>query len=142
MRRRGRRSLLKAHIRTVMNDEVVTVGPETLLVDVAREVAAHKIGAVPVIDRRKKLVGIISTSDLVVFLHKGGKLDAKAARDVMTKKLVAIDEFAPSEEAIGVLRDAHVHYLPVTRAGKLVGMVAASDLLRHLLQSYPAPDIA
>jgi len=125
-----------------MNDEVVTVGPDTLLVDVAREVAAHKIGAVPVIDRRKKLLGIISTSDLVAFLHDGGKLDATVAREVMTKKLVAIDEFAPAEEAVGVIRDADIHYLPVTRAGKLVGMVGASDLMRHLLQSYPDPDIA
>jgi CBS domain-containing protein len=142
MRRRGRRSLLKAHIRTVMNDQVITVTADTSLVDVAREVAAHSIGAVPVVDKRQKLIGIISSSDLVAFLHDGGKLDSRVARDVMTKKLISIDEFAPAEEAIGVIRNADIHYLPVTRAGKLVGMVGASDLMRHLLQSYPAPDIA
>ena len=133
---------MKAHIRSVMNRDVVTVGPDTPLVDVARQVAAHKIGAVPVVDRRKKLVGIISTSDLVAFLHDGGRLDVTVARVVMTKKLVAIDEFALAEEAIAVIRKADIHYLPVTRAGKLVGMLGASDLMAHLLQSYPAPDIA
>ena len=133
---------MKAHIRSVMNSDVVTVGPDTPLVDVARQVAAHKIGAVPVVDRRKKLVGIISTSDLVAFLHDGGRLDVTVARVVMTKKLVAIDEFALVEEAVAAIRNADIHYLPVTRAGKLVGMVGASDLMAHFLQSYAAPDIA
>jgi len=142
MRRRGARSLLKAHIRTVMNDQLITVAPDTSLVDVAREIAAHGIGAVPVVDKRRKLVGIISTSDLVAFLHDGGDLEEKLARDVMTRELVAIDEFAPAAEAIGLIRTAKIHYLPVVRAGKLVGMVGASDLMRHLLQGYPAPDIA
>jgi CBS domain-containing protein len=142
MRRRGARSLLKAHIRTVMNDQLITVAPDTSLVDVAREIAAHGIGAVPVVDKRRKLVGIISSSDLVAFLHDGGDLEEKLARDVMTRELVAIDEFAPAEEAIGLIRTAKILYLPVVRAGKLVGMVGASDLMRHLLQGYPAPDIA
>jgi len=126
----------------VMSDHLFAVGPDTALVDVAREIDAHDVGAVPVVDRRQKLLGIVSSSDLVAFVHDGGKLDAKLARDIMTKEVVAIDEFAPAEEAIGVLRRAKIHYLPVTRAGTLVGMVNAQDLIRHILQIYPAPDIA
>jgi CBS domain-containing protein len=142
MPRRGSRKLMEEHIRTVMNDKVITVGPDDSLVDVAREIAAHGIGAVPVIDKRRKLVGVISTSDLVAFIHDGGKLDARVARDVMTTPPISIDEFAPAQEAIGVIRNASIHYLPVTRAGKLVGMVASSDLIRHLLGTYRTPDIA
>jgi CBS domain-containing protein len=134
--------VMQAHIRTVMNDQLITVGPDEPLVNVAREIAAHGIGCVPVIDERHQLLGIVSTTDLVNLLHDGGRLDDKLARDVMTRKPVAIDEFATADEAIGVIRNAAVRHLPVTREGRLVGIVAAADLIRHLLKDHLPPEIA
>jgi CBS domain-containing protein len=134
--------ILQAHIRAVMNGQIITVEPETPLIDVAREIAAHGIGAVPVVDRDQHLLGLVSTSDLVAHLQVGGDLDGKTARDAMSAEPPAIDEFATAEEAIDVLRNALIRHLPVTREGRLVGLVTASDLIRHLLKQYPAPEVA
>ncbi len=138
----GGRELLQAHIRTVMHGQLVTVGPETPLIDVAREIAAHGIGAVPVVDEGQRLLGLVSTSDVVALLREGGALERTTARDAMTAEPPAIDEFATAEEAIEVLRDALIRHLPVTREGRLVGLVTASDLIRHFLEHYPAPEVA
>jgi CBS domain-containing protein len=134
--------ILHAHIRAVMNGQIITVEPETPLIDVAREIAAHGIGAVPVVDGEQRLLGLVSTSDLVAHLQDGGELDGKTARDAMSAEPPAIDEFATVEEAIDVLRNALIRHLPVTREGRLVGLVTASDLIRHLLKQYPAPEVA
>src|SRR5262245_56561420 len=133
--------VLQSHIRAVMNGQIITVGPETPLIDVAREIAAHGIGAVPVVDPDGHLLGLVSTSDVVSHLH-GGELDGMTARDAMSAEPPAIDEFATAEEAIDVLRNALIRHLPVTREGRLVGLVTASDLIRHLVKQYPAPEVA
>lgn len=138
----GGRELLQAHIRTVMNAQIITVGPDTPMLDVAREIAAHGIGAVPVVDMHQRLLGLVSTSDVVALLQESESLESKSASDAMSPEPSAIDEFATAEEAIDVLRNALIRHLPVTREGRLVGLVTASDLIRHLLQYYPAPEVA
>jgi CBS domain-containing protein len=138
----GTQEILQAHVRTVMNAQVIMVGPDASLVDVAREIAAHGIGAVPVVDDEQRLLGLVSTSDLVGLLRERPGLEGKTARDAMSVEPPAIDEFATTEEAIDVLRNALIRHLPVTREGRLVGLVTASDLIRHLLKQYPAPEVA
>ncbi|MCC6764689.1 MAG: CBS domain-containing protein [Deltaproteobacteria bacterium] len=138
----GGRELLQAHIRTLMHGQLVTVGPDAPLLDVARELAAHGIGAVPVVDESQRLLGLVSTNDLVAILQAGEGLERKTVRDAMTAEPPSIDEFATAEEAIDVLRNALIRHLPVTREGRLVGLVTASDLIRHLLKHYPAPEVA
>jgi CBS domain-containing protein len=133
---------MQAHVRTLMKSHLVTVAPDDELVDVARELAAHDFAAVPVVDGDHRLVGMISTTDLVNLLHDGQVLDGKVARDLMTTEPISIDEFATADEAIGVMRNALLHDLPVVRERRLVGMVTASDLIRHLIKSYPDPEVA
>jgi CBS domain-containing protein len=125
-----------------MNSHVITVGPGTPLIDVAREIAAHGIGAVPVVDEEQHLLGLVSTSDLVGLLHEPSRFEDKTARDAMSVEPPSIDEFATAEEAIEVLRNALIRHLPVTREGRLVGLVTASDVIRHLLRQHPAPEVA
>lgn len=139
---KGTREVLHAHIRTLMNAQVVMVSPDTPLLDVAREIAAHGIGALPVVDEEQQLLGLVSTSDLVGLLQGAEGLEGKTARDAMSVEPPAIDEFATAEEAVDVLRNALIRHLPVTREGRLVGLVTASDLIRHLLKEFPAPEVA
>jgi len=142
MRRSRARELMQTHVRTIMNARLVTVAPDDPLVNVAREIAAHGIGVVPVVDREQRLVGTITGNDLVDLLHDGGRLDGRLAREAMDAKPISIDEFATVDEAIGLMRNALVRHLPVTRNQRLVGLVTASDLIRHLLKNYPEPDVA
>jgi CBS domain-containing protein len=124
-----------------MSGHLVTVEPDAALIDVARELAAHDIGAVPVVEDGA-LVGIVTSTDLVHLLHDGMRLESKVAREVMSPHPIGTDEFATIEEAIGVMRNASIRYLPVTREGRLVGIVTHADLIRHLVQNYPAPEVA
>jgi CBS domain-containing protein len=142
MTRGGERELMQEHIRNVMSHEMVTASADDPLVDVTREISSHRADAALVVDANQRLVGIVSTSDLVDLLHDGGRLDDKCARDVMSADPISIDEFAPVDEAIGVMRNAGIRHLPVSRAGRLIGLVTASEIVRHLLASYADPDVA
>jgi acetoin utilization protein AcuB len=52
----------KVKVKDALTDTLYTVGPETLLTDVCREMATHKYGSVLVMDHHK-LVGIFTWVD-------------------------------------------------------------------------------
>lgn len=52
-------------VEDVMTHEVRTLTPEALLVDAARVMRRERIGALPIVDKGGKLVGILTRSDLL-----------------------------------------------------------------------------
>jgi acetoin utilization protein AcuB len=62
--RKHGRHMIVAKVQTVMTEKVITVSPTTPLEKAARILLDHKIGGIPVVER-EKLVGIITTSDVL-----------------------------------------------------------------------------
>jgi len=57
--------LSKMKVRDVMITDVITVTPDTTIEEASALVEKHKIGTLPVIDERKNVVGIITSTDLL-----------------------------------------------------------------------------
>jgi acetoin utilization protein AcuB len=55
-------------------------------------------------------------------------------RQVMSKKVKSIDVDTPIEEAARLMVDSKIGGMPVTREGKIVGMITETDLFRVLLE--------
>lgn len=49
----------------IMTPNVVSVGPDTEVRDIAQLLLKHRISAVPVVDEDRQLVGIVSEGDLM-----------------------------------------------------------------------------
>src|SRR3972149_2916715 len=62
---RGWKEVHAVRVKDIMSTPVVTVGPEDSLKDVAALLVERRISAVPVVDEREELVGIVSEADLV-----------------------------------------------------------------------------
>jgi len=56
---------MKRTIAEIMQKKVKTIGPDKTLPDLERELLRWRIGAMPVVERGGKLVGIVSRSDVV-----------------------------------------------------------------------------
>ena len=52
-------------VSQIMHTDVVTVGPETSTLEAIRTMKEHKISCLPVIDKRERLVGIVSERDFM-----------------------------------------------------------------------------
>ncbi len=52
-------------VATAMTDDPVTLDPGAALRDAVDLVVAHKFGAIPVVDHEQRLVGLITTHDLL-----------------------------------------------------------------------------
>ncbi len=137
---------------------------ETPLREVANLLLREGISAAPVLDEGGNLVGMVSEGDLVRrWPAEGGpsrswwldlfeadtqrsreflnylKAHGLRAKDVMSRKVVSVDEAATIAEIAGLLETHRIKRVPVMREGKLAGVVSRADLLRALAQAQPLP---
>jgi CBS domain-containing protein len=135
-------------VADLMTTDVLTVGPETSLKDVAALLAERRISGCPVVDADGTLLGVVSEADILAkerrpahqtrFAHLLGQTepgDAKAlartAAEAMTAPPITIDSARRVDAAAALMLDRSVNRLPVVgRDGKLVGIVTRADLVR------------
>jgi len=69
----------------------------------------------------------------------GARVESMRVRDVMSRSLVTAEPDAPLEEAAKLLLDRHIHRVPVTRDGELVGILSSLDVVRLVAEGRLAP---
>ncbi|MBS3666585.1 MULTISPECIES: CBS domain-containing protein [Halomonadaceae] len=144
----------------IMTPKVVSVGPDTEVRDIAQLLLKHRISAVPVVDKDRQLVGIVSEGDLMrrvkdegdhrdawwLSLFTGGKDAAdyvkshgRKAHEVMTANPLSVAENTPLHTIARMLEKHHIKRVPVLRDGKLVGIVSRANLLQGIANAAVAP---
>jgi CBS domain-containing protein len=145
---------MKAH--DAMTKDVVTVGPDTTVRDIAALLVRHRISAVPVVSDGR-VVGIVSQTDLghrsetdtekrrKWWLELFADANVKArdyikshgilAQDVMTRFVVSVSTDAHLSEVADVLDTHRIRQVPVMQDGKLAGMISRADLVRKLAEA-------
>jgi acetoin utilization protein AcuB len=126
-----------------MSRPVISVAPETPVHDALAMFKKEHIRRAPVI-KNGKLLGIVTENDLLnaspsrattLSVWEMNYLMSKVTvRQVMSKKVKSIDVDTPIEEAARLMVDAKIGGMPVTREGKIVGMVTETDLFKVLLE--------
>ena len=126
-----------------MSHPVISVSPETPIHDALVMFKKEHIRRAPVI-KDGKLVGIVSESDLLnaspstvtsLSVWEINYLISKVTvKQVMSKKVKTIDENTPIEEAARIMADSKIGGIPVTRSGKVVGIITETDLFKIFLE--------
>ena len=142
-------------MRTVgdaMTRQVLTVHPDTPFKQIAELLVGQGIDAVPVVDTAGQVLGVVSGSDLTCheetaptlgqFLTHGRttltharKARARTARELMTSPVRTIRPDAGVCDALKAMIRGGVGRLVVMDGGRLVGILARSDLLRVYTRS-------
>jgi acetoin utilization protein AcuB len=86
--------LSKLQVRGVMTTDVITTTPDTPLEDAAYLMAEHKIGGLPVVDAERRVVGVITETDVFktfVEMFAGGRPGLRLALEVPERKGVLLE---------------------------------------------------
>jgi len=131
-----------------MTKNPVTVTPDISVPEAQAIMRREKIRRLPVLDKQGKLVGIVTSLDLIhaspspatsldmYELHYLlSKLKVEA---VMTKNVITVTEDLPIEEAARIMADNNISGLPVMRNNILVGIITESDLFKLFIELFGA----
>jgi IMP dehydrogenase len=110
----------------------VTLHPDATIGEALRLMKENRIGGIPIVDNQHKLVGILTNRDLRFETNYKDKVST-----VMTKNnLITAPEGTDLKKAELIFKKNKIEKLPVVnKAGKLIGLVTFSDILK--LKSHP-----
>jgi len=131
-----------------MTRNPVTATPEMSVAEASALMKREKVHRLPVLDKDKKLVGIISEKDILyaspspvssLSIHEMAYLLSQlTVKKLMTRDVVTIKKDTTVEEAARLMVDQDLSSLPVVEDGKLIGIVSKSDLFKILLELFGA----
>jgi CBS domain-containing protein len=125
-------------VKQVMETSVQSVHPRTKG-DVVASLMIEGFGAVPVVDKHRKLTGIVSEHDLLAAIDDGGSLGALTAGEIMTGNPYSVPPETTLGTLVHVLRASDLVRVPVVDAAdRLVGIIARRDVLRAYLSAGSA----
>ncbi len=138
----------------VMVTNVITVGPDACLQDVAHLFLSHRISAVPVVGSDGKLIGIVSEGDLMRRAEAGTgrqrawwlslltgrqvlaaeyiKEHSRKVADVMTREVITAAPETPLRDIANTLEKNGIKRVPIVKDNKIVGIVSRANLLQAL----------
>ncbi len=122
-------------VKEMMTKDVITVTKETPIFDAARLLVEKKITGIPVVDQEKNLIGILSEFDVLRLLTECSSEKAGTVEDYMTKKVVFFEDSASATEICEFfLTNPSKRRVPITRDGKLVGLVSRGDIVKLIVK--------
>lgn len=104
------------------------------VIEVAKFMGLHNIGAVPVLEQSEKLMlkGIFSERDLLRrCIAKDLDLKATLVEEVMTDKIIVIEASDNPEYAMQIMKQENIRHMPVIDGSDLVGMLSIRDLMLY-----------
>jgi CBS domain-containing protein len=144
---------MRAH--QIMTRQVITVGPDTTIVEAAGIMLQNHVSGLPVVSAGGRLVGIVSEGDFLRraeigtqrkrgrwlrfllgpgsaatdFVHEQGR----KVGEVMTPEPFTVTEDTLLEDIVQLMEKNNVKRLPVMRRDQIVGIVSRSNLLQAVV---------
>ncbi len=142
--------------KDIMTKKVITVSKDATLAELAKLLMKNKISGVPVVDKEKKLAGIVSEADIIVkksslpiplsfsfaFLDKyesytkstkdflGIKVEEIMSADVKTAR-----EDMTVSKVVNIMINNNINRLPVLNSdGKLAGIITRADIMKSMIR--------
>ena len=138
----------------VMVRDVITVGPEATVHDVAVLLLKNRISGVPVVDADGKLLGVVTEGDLLhrseagterrpsrwlaffsstaVLAEQFVKSHSNKVSDIMTRRVITAPPSMSLRDIASLLEKNGIKRVPIVDNGKLVGIVSRANLIQAL----------
>ena len=123
-----------ADILKVKGHSTMTVRPAETVQAFAKRLRLERVGAMPVSEDGKTLVGIITERDVAYgFAAQGNALAALRVADLMTASVVTCSPADLIAHVARVMTEQRIRHLPVVEHDRLVGLISIGDVLKHRL---------
>jgi CBS-domain-containing membrane protein len=134
------------HVSDYMTDEVVTITPDTNLLEVQRLMGTKRIRVLLILNE-KKLAGLVTRTDMMKATpshfalpqnqEKSLAVMLQPVEKIMTRQLLTVTPEQSILKVAELMLEHKIHSLPVVGAeGELIGVITESDLFRMVIQKF------
>lgn len=124
------------HVADLMHTDLKTITPDATVGDAVEALTDDHVSALPVVDARGRLLGVLSTTDILTAIAEAEGAEGRSrlfgdtlVRDLMTATPLTVDLEETITEAARHMLYLEVHRLFVTDAGALRGVISQSDIV-------------
>jgi CBS domain-containing protein len=124
-------------VADVMQRTVKTIGGESTVAEAILTLADEHISGLPVVDDGGRLIGVVSSTDVLVAeaetddaAARQRLIEGTAVREIMTPRPYTIEARCDLRDAAQQMLYAEVHRLFVTEGDRLIGVISTTDIVR------------
>ena len=139
----------------VMTRDVITIDPDSTVLQAARLMLQHHVSGLPVVDGNGNLVGVLSEGDFLrrretkterrrsrwlEFLMGPGRIAAEYSHshgskvsEVMRADVQSVEQDTALEDIVELMERKRIKRVPVLCGGQLVGIVTRSNLMHAMV---------
>jgi CBS domain-containing protein len=139
-------------VKEIMTSDVLTIGPEAEIREVARLFVERGISGLPVCGAQREILGVVSEGD-ILFKEQGPRGQSALSRfggaaskelekalavkvsEAMTAPAITVSPHCSVAEAARLMSERRINRLPVVNDGELVGIVTRTDLVRAFVRA-------
>jgi arabinose-5-phosphate isomerase len=119
----------------LMSVDIIAATENVSAIEVATRIVLSAINGMPVISRDDgRLLGVVTTIDILRALRGGGDLTKIMAKELMSSQPVSVKEDTDVNEIIDQMDKNGIMMIPVVENdGRLIGVCSRSDVLKEIL---------
>ncbi len=132
--------MLKATAEDIMSENVVTISGDATIQEAAHILLRFQINGLLVMGKKSRVVGILTTTDLLRLLDRGLSQKKKRSRelerigdvkvtDIASRDIVRVQKKTKIVKVAALMHRKNVHTIPVYSKSKLVGILGRHDIL-------------
>lgn len=138
--RESRDEVLSVSVESILTRPAVTISPDATIREAAEKMTKEEVSSLIIIDNtatsvsakdKDQPIGIVTDKDLRRRVLALGTSPLQSVRTVMTESIVSVQHNQRVFEAMLSMLRNNVHHLPVWKKGRIHGVLAISDVVRH-----------
>jgi CBS domain-containing protein len=130
---------MSVRVRDIMVTKVITIAKNSTLEEAIKLMNDYEIGCL-IVTENKKAVGILTERDLLkMILGKSENIKRIGVQEVMSTPLISVEPDVEIGDASRLMFEKNIKKMPITKKGKLIGLVTLTDILRiqpQLIKMY------
>lgn len=118
-----------------MNTKVATIEADRSVMEACVEMTYQNIGSLVVVEKGQ-VVGIFTERDLLKkAVYQGLDLQVEQIGRVMTSPVISVEPEELIHDIVPKMLQKNIRHLPVTKTGRLLGMISVKDLLQYYFEA-------
>ena len=123
-------------VSKISKRECYTLNDVDTIKSSSQKLHEKKVGCMPVLNKNKNVIGIISERDLSRFIYAERFNTSLSITEIMSKNLITCDLNTSVTELMEMMTEKKIRHVLIMEDSKLLGIVSIGDVVNHLIDKY------